>query len=139
MPLSTKKIEPIRLKESAGNTGEIAVLRERTLNSFLEKLQEREGENLLKVVLFGSVARGDSRPDSDMDLFILVREGQMWDLSKRIVDISVDADMDEGECKVHISPFINILEEYQEDKDFGIPVFHHIDEEGLVLYDAERQ
>ena len=36
--------------------------------------QEVLGENLTSVVLFGSVARGEARPDSDIDLLVICRE-----------------------------------------------------------------
>ena len=130
-------MKPIKLKNTAGNTGKIGRLREKALEAFLEKLQEREGENLLQVVLFGSVARGDSRTNSDIDVFVLVDSGTNTELTERIVDISVDADIEEGECKVHIAPFINTLEEYRDGKTTGIPVFYNIEEEGVVLYDTE--
>jgi predicted nucleotidyltransferase len=131
-------LNPIRLKNTAGNTGEIAYLREKALGAFLEKLQQLEGENLLQVVLFGSVARGDSRPDSDMDLFVLVREGVDMELAERIVETSMDVDLEEGECKVHIAPFINTVKEYEDGRRSGVPVFYSIKEEGVVLYDVER-
>jgi predicted nucleotidyltransferase len=87
--------------------GEISRLRGKALEVFLEKLQEQEGENLLRVVLFGSVARGDSEPDSDMDVFVLVKNGTRWELMERIVDIAMDINLEAGESKVYISPFIN--------------------------------
>jgi len=36
--------------------------------------EEVLGENLVAVALFGSVARGEASPDSDVDLFIVCRE-----------------------------------------------------------------
>ncbi len=53
-----------------------------TLNQTLRHLAERYaataqevlGENLTSVVLFGSVARGEARPDSDIDLLVICRE-----------------------------------------------------------------
>ncbi|MCL1940336.1 MAG: nucleotidyltransferase domain-containing protein, partial [Synergistaceae bacterium] len=61
-------LRPIVLNNSAG---EIDELRVKALETFVDRLKEREGDNLLKVVLFGSVARGDSRLYSDIDVFVL--------------------------------------------------------------------
>lgn len=36
-------------------------------------IQEIVGENLSRIILFGSRARGDNRPDSDYDLLIELR------------------------------------------------------------------
>ncbi|MFQ5837310.1 MAG: nucleotidyltransferase domain-containing protein [Thermoplasmata archaeon] len=44
------------------------------LKALAEKLLERFGENLLGILLFGSVARGDWTRDSDIDLLVLFRE-----------------------------------------------------------------
>ena len=113
-------------------------LKKRVLEVFVRRLQELEADNLLRVVLFGSVARGDSKPDSDLDIFILVKNGTRMELTKRIVGLSVDIDLEEGHFKTHISPFINVQNEYETDKKLGIPVFRFIEEEGVVLYDVEK-
>jgi predicted nucleotidyltransferase len=44
---------------------------------FLEDLQEKMKDDLLAVVLYGSVARGSAGPESDIDLLILYREGEI--------------------------------------------------------------
>ncbi len=44
------------------------------LEALTRKLLERFGKNLLGVLLFGSVARGDWTKDSDIDLLVLFRE-----------------------------------------------------------------
>lgn len=36
-------------------------------------IQEIVGENLSRIILFGSRARGDNRPDSDYDLLVLLK------------------------------------------------------------------
>lgn len=41
---------------------------------FATLLGERLGEKLVSVVLYGSVARGEARPDSDIDLFVVARD-----------------------------------------------------------------
>jgi predicted nucleotidyltransferase len=127
-------LEPMLLKNA---TGKIDELRVKVLETFVDKLKKLEGENLLKVVLFGSVARGDSRPYSDIDVFVLVKDGIKDEIKDRVIDLSVDIDLDEGECKVHLSPFVSVQKEYNEHKSFGVPVFHIIDKEGIVLYGSQ--
>ena len=46
----------------------------RALNELRERLLEALKDNLLKIVFFGSRARGIFEPDSDLDLLILVRK-----------------------------------------------------------------
>jgi len=39
-----------------------------------QALERMYGEQLVKIVLFGSQARGDARPDSDIDILILLNQ-----------------------------------------------------------------
>jgi predicted nucleotidyltransferase len=43
------------------------------LDRYIRLLRDRFGENLVSVVLFGSRARGETRPESDVDLLVVVR------------------------------------------------------------------
>ncbi|MGV0026319.1 nucleotidyltransferase domain-containing protein [Phormidesmis priestleyi] len=38
------------------------------------QLEEMYGDRLIRVVLYGSQARGDARPDSDIDVLVILRE-----------------------------------------------------------------
>ncbi len=44
------------------------------LNELRRYLEELYGEQLVQIVLFGSQARGDARPDSDIDTLIVLKE-----------------------------------------------------------------
>jgi len=39
-----------------------------------QALERMYGEQLVKIVLFGSQARGDARPDSDIDILIVLNQ-----------------------------------------------------------------
>ncbi len=49
------------------------------------------GEQIERVVLFGSRARGDARPDSDYDVGVFLRELHSFDEeARRLADIETD-------------------------------------------------
>ena len=53
---------------------ETAVTASRILAELKDRLSEAYGERLHAVVLFGSEARGDARPDSDIDVMAVLDE-----------------------------------------------------------------
>ena len=74
-----------------------------TLKEFVRRLEEAEGENLLRVVLFGSMARGDCDEESDTDVFVLLREGTDIQLTERVCNIADDVAASISNCRVYIS------------------------------------
>jgi uncharacterized protein len=60
------------------------------LNRFRRALDEAYGSKLERIVLLGSRARGDARPDSDYDIAVFIHGLQdFWHESGRLVDIGV--------------------------------------------------
>ncbi|MCD6357512.1 MAG: nucleotidyltransferase domain-containing protein, partial [Thermoproteales archaeon] len=57
------------------------------LARYLEILEEEFGSRLVSVAVFGSVARGEAREGSDVDLLIVV-EGLPEDVGSRLEEIS---------------------------------------------------
>ena len=129
-------VAPVHLKHT--HNKELDKIRERLLEAFLGRLQERERDNLLRVVLYGSVARGDAREDSDVDVLVLVKNGEGLDLLDRVVEISVEADLEAGEFKTHLSPLAYDLAEFNE-KQSIVPFFWSIEKDGVVIYDTTTE
>jgi predicted nucleotidyltransferase len=64
---------------------------------FRNALSEIYGDRLDRVVLFGSRARGDAKPDSDYDIAVFIRDGDTFsDESGRLAAISTDILYDTG-------------------------------------------
>jgi len=129
-------VAPVHLKHT--HNKELDNIREQLLEAFLKRLQEREGDNLLRVVLFGSVARGDAREDSDIDVLVLVKNGEGLNLLDRIVEISVEADLEAGEFRTRLSPLSYGIDEFNE-KQSIVPFFWNIEKDGVVIYDATTE
>jgi predicted nucleotidyltransferase len=126
--------EPVKFIVNPSSFPEIDAIRERTLHELIDRLRDIEGDNLIKVSLYGSVARGDARVDSDTDVFILLRSAN-GDPIDRIVEITVDIDMNTGDCRTHITPDVFDLETYNYKKQFG-GFFKNLNKDGIILYDA---
>ena len=75
------------------------------LTHFRYALGEVYGARLERVVLYGSRARGDARPDSDYDVAVFLRD--MPDRARelnRLADLATDVLYDEG-AVVHAMPY----------------------------------
>lgn len=48
------------------------------LDAYCRALRERFQNRVEEIVIFGSKARGDSRSESDLDVLVVLREGDRW-------------------------------------------------------------
>lgn len=75
------------------------------LARFRAVLDQVYGERVERVVLFGSRARGEARPDSDYDVAVFLRDmSDRWGEADRIATIASDI-LDETGAFVHAMPF----------------------------------
>jgi uncharacterized protein len=70
----------------------------RALEDYLDRVRSHYGSRLYDVVLFGSRARGDDGPDSDVDLAIILADGdwRFWGEKMVLADMTYEALMDSG-------------------------------------------
>ena len=83
-----------------------------------------------KTILYGSEARGDARPDSDIDLLILV-DGDTMTLAQE-EEITLPLYELELRTGVSISPMI-VLKKLCDNRPFKTPFYVNIINEGIVL------
>ncbi len=75
------------------------------LTRFRAALDEIYGARLERVVLFGSRARGDAKPDSDYDIAVFIDGmGSFAEESARLAAISTDILLD-SEAVISVMPF----------------------------------
>jgi uncharacterized protein len=78
---------------------------ESILARFRAALDEVYGDRLERVVLYGSRARGDHRPDSDYDIAVFIKGPEsFYDESGRLAAITTDILLDTG-AVISATPF----------------------------------
>ncbi len=99
------------------------------LSDFLTRLKEDCADQVRDVILFGSKARGDGHPGSDVDLLVVV-EQRTPEVDEAISVIAADILLDRG---VDISALDFTRKEVGECSAIGTPFMRNVAEEGIVL------
>lgn len=97
-------------------------------------LHDIYGSHLRQIILYGSYARGDFRPDSDIDIMILLDLSDI-DIKKyrhQLSDMTFDFNMD---YDVDIKPIAKSEEHYRKWVD-NYPFYSNVNREGVRLYVA---
>ena len=102
------------------------------INRFLVEANHLLGGRIIKVILYGSYARGDYNEHSDIDLMFLttLSEVEIRKEKVKIYDLAFDYEMDHG---VDISVIIKNIKDYQYWLGAS-PFYNNIEREGKVLY-----
>ena len=106
------------------------------LGQYVESVKMIYGTHVRKIILYGSYARGDFGPDSDVDIMILV---DMSDLSlktyaKELSYMTYDFNMDHN---LDIKPIAK-SEDHFNKWIINYPFYSNVQKEGVVLYGATR-
>jgi predicted nucleotidyltransferase len=104
------------------------------LGEYLARLREACGNQVFRVVLFGSKARGDSEPESDIDLF-LVLHGELDGLKRAIDGLSYEISLNHG---VVLSDLVVDERRYHWMKQHREPILVEIEREGIELWRIEK-
>ena len=78
---------------------------------FADRAIDEAGDSLEKLILYGSVARGEESEESDIDVFAVVSDEEVKDV---LEEIAFDVSVEHG---VFMVPLIKTSEEFNEKKD----------------------
>ena len=101
------------------------------ITSFVKELRDKVGDDIVTIRLFGSKARGDSKKDSDIDIFILLKKKNL-EISDKIGEITANYIFD---YNVPLSPVIYGLFEYRKNKELGSFFFENVEKEGIPVWE----
>ena len=105
----------------------------KALNKFINYLKSYFQHNLLEVKIFGSKVRGEAKNDSDIDIYILLKNIN-YKITHDISDFASEVSLD---FNIIISPVIFSLEEEKKNRYFGTLFITLLDTEGITLYGAK--
>ena len=99
------------------------------IDAFVKELTEKLGDEIVSIRLFGSKVRGDFNKDSDLDIFVLVKEKTSYIREKAsglVADYIFDYD-------IPLSIALYDLFEYEKNKELGSFFFESVEKEGVLL------
>lgn len=89
------------------------------------------GNNLIYIILYGSVARNTATEDSDVDIALIIKEDDrnMYD---SMLDVVVDLNLEYNQV---ISTALIKIDEFEKWKNV-LPFYKNIEKEGIILWKA---
>ena len=101
----------------------------KAIKEFSRRLKKSLGKKLVRILLFGSKVRGDFHEESDIDIYVIVREKTLSVLEK-VAEMSADV---WDEFDISLSPVVYSL--FEEEKNLGMHsfFFEAVQKEGIPL------
>ena len=101
------------------------------LAALVDRLRQRYGDDLLRVVLFGSKARGDFDAESDLDVLVVVRAKDYWSCWREITDLTTQLLLETG---VNLSALVRDETRYQWWAVHHAPIYNSIQRDGVEVW-----
>ena len=104
------------------------------IEKYVNEIKKIYGSHLRKVILYGSYARGDFGPDSDVDIMILLDmpDMELKAYSQQLSYLTYDYNLD---YELNIKPIAESEKHFQKWME-NYPFYANIHKEGVILYDA---
>ncbi len=104
------------------------------LKKYVDDVHKIYGDKLRTIILYGSYARGDSRPDSDIDIMILVdlSDDEIRSRGHMLSDLTFEYNFDND---LEIMPIVKNQDHFNRWLR-AYPFYNNVKREGVELYAA---
>ena len=101
------------------------------IGQYIEEIKKIYGSHVRQIILYGSYARGDFRPDSDIDIMILttLTDEEIKKTEPMLFDLAFDFQMDYGGD-------ISVVVKNKDQFEYwlgALPFYNNVKKEGIVL------
>ncbi len=111
------------------NLNHLSPVEQRMVSEFMHLLEKRFGILIRSILIFGSKARGDSTPDSDLDVLVVV-DSDDWQIHKQIRYLAADICLKYG---LELSPRVWSVTHRQEMEELQLLFYQNILRDGINL------
>ena len=106
------------------------MLNEEMICELVDGLKNIFEQNILQVILYGSVARHEETSESDIDIAIIIEEAPVSDIRDRFIEWNSEMDMKYN----RVFSIIDIVKAQMDKWGNVLPFYKNIKEEGIVLW-----
>jgi len=99
------------------------------LKKFKTCLEQTLGSQLIELKLFGSKARDDDQPDSDMDVLVIVATDD-WHIRDKVYDVATDVLLQMDVC---ISPKVINKNRFDQLRREGTSFIHNVSKDAITI------
>jgi predicted nucleotidyltransferase len=99
------------------------------LKQFKASLEQVLGTQLVELKVFGSKARGDDRPDSDIDMLVIVSSDD-WHIRDKVYDVATDILLQADVC---ISPKVISKSRFDQLCKEGTSFIHNVGKDAITI------
>ena len=101
----------------------------KAVDEFVKKAMDNYADKIDSIILFGSVARGEAKRNSDVDILVITN-GDSFEMQRLISGIVVEILLETG---IYVSVKVLSKEEYELLRDIDSLFYRNLSEEGIVI------
>lgn len=101
------------------------------LDDYCRSLREHFPREVEEIILFGSRARGEGRPDSDIDLLIVLNTEDPR-VKREVLDLAWEA-LSRHDFKVFLSPIVFLKRDYRRYRQWNSSFLENVSQDAVRL------